>query len=95
MKIEIDDDAADDVVRAIMFDLYEILKDERHNLNQRREIRYKKRPRIHRIKKTLWRVKELKDFEKEDLEYNKTLLAAVITIIKHFTAHNNLPKELK
>ena len=39
--------------------------------------------------------KELKDFEKEDLEYNKTLLAAVITIIKYITAHNDLPKELK
>ena len=88
MKIEIDDDAADDVVRAIMFDLYEILKDERHNLKQRREIRYKKRPRIHRIE-------ELNAFEEEDLEYNKALLAAAITIIKHFTAHNNLPKELK
>ena len=88
MKIEIDDDAADDVVRAIMFDLYEILKDERHNLKQRREIRYKKRPRIHLIE-------ELNAFEKEELEDNKTLLAAVITIIKHFTAHNNLPKELK
>jgi len=88
MKIEIDDDAADDVVRAIMFDLYEILKDERHNLKQRREIRYKKRPRIHLIE-------ELNAFEKEDLEYNKDLSAAVITIIKHFTAHNNLPKELK
>ena len=88
MKIEIDDDAADDVVRAIMFDLYEILKDERHNLKQRREIRYKKRPRIHLIE-------ELNAFEEEDLEYNKTLLAAVITIIKYITAHNNLPKELK
>ena len=74
MKIEIDDDAADSVVRASMLDLYESLKDERRKLNQR---------------------KELKDFEKEDLEYNKTLLAAAITIIKHFTAHNNLPKELK
>jgi len=88
MKIEIDDDAADDVVRAIMFDLYETLKDERHNLKQRREIRYKKRPRIHLIE-------ELNAFEKEELEDNKTLLAAVITIIKHFTVHNNLPKELK
>ena len=39
--------------------------------------------------------KELKDFEKEDLEYNKTLLAAATTIIKYITAHNNLPKELK
>ena len=74
MKIEIDDDAADNIVRAIMFDLYESLKDERYNLKQR---------------------KELKDFEKEDLEYNKTLLAAVITIIKYITAHNDLPKELK
>ena len=88
MKIEIDDDAADDVVRAIMFDLYEILKDERHNLNQRREIRYKKRPRIHLIE-------ELNAFEKEDLEYNKDLSAAVITIIKYITAHSKLPKELK
>ena len=74
MKIEIDDDAADSVVRASMLDLYESLKDERRKLNQR---------------------KELKDFEKEDLEYNKTLLAAAITIIKYITAHNNLPKELK
>ena len=88
MKIEIDDDTADNVVRATMFDLYEILKDERHNLKQRREIRYKKRPRIHRIE-------ELNDFEMEDLEDNKNLLAAVITIIKYITAHNNLPKELK
>ena len=88
MKIEIDDDAADDVVRTIMFDLYESLKDERHNLKQRREIRYKKRPRIHRIE-------ELNDFEKEDLEYNKDLSAAVITIIKYITAHSKLPKELK
>ena len=74
MKIEIDDDAADSVVKASMLDLYESLKDERRKLNQR---------------------KELKDFEKEDLEYNKTLLAAAITIIKYITAHNNLPKELK
>jgi hypothetical protein len=74
MKIEIDDDAADGIVRAAMLDLYESLKDERRKLKQR---------------------KELKDFEKEDLEYNKTLLAAAITIIKHITAHNNLPKELK
>ena len=88
MKIEIDDDAADDVVRAIMLDLYENLKDERCNLKQRRERRHKKRPRISLIK-------ELNDFEKEDLEYNKTLLAAVITIIKYITAHNDLPKELK
>jgi len=88
MKIEIDDDAADDVVRAIMFDLYETLKDERHNLKQRREIRYKKRPRIHLIE-------ELNAFEKEELEDNKTLLAAVITIIKYITAHSKLPKELK
>ena len=75
LKIEIDDDTADNVVRASMLDLYESLKDDRHNLNQR--------------------IKELKDFEKEDLEYNKTLLAAAVTIIKHITAHNNLPKELK
>ena len=88
MKIEIDDDAADDVVRTIMFDLYESLKDQRYNLKQRRERRHKKRPRIYRIK-------ELNDFEKEDLEYNKTLLAAVITIIKYITAHSKLPKELK
>ena len=88
MKIEIDDDAADDVVRASMLDLYENLKDERCNLKQRREIRYKKRPRIHRIE-------ELNDFEKEDLEYNKDLSAAVITIIKYITAHSKLPKELK
>jgi len=74
MKIEVDDDTADNVVRATMFDLYESLKDKRHNLKQR---------------------KELKDFEKEDLEYNKTLLAAVITIIKYITAHSKLPKELK
>jgi len=67
MKIEIDNDAADDVVRASMLDLYESLKDERCKLNQR----------------------------KEDLEHNKTLLAAVTTIIKHITAHHNLPKELK
>ena len=88
MKIEIDDDAADSVVKASMLDLYESLKDERRNLNQRRERRHKKRPRISLIK-------ELNDFEKEDLEYNKTLLAATITIIKYITAHNNLPKELK
>jgi len=67
MKIEIDNDAADDVVRASMLDLYESLKDERCKLKQR----------------------------KEDLEHNKTLLAAVTTIIKHITAHHNLPKELK
>ena len=90
MKIEIDDDTADNVVRSIMFDLYKSLisTDERCNLNQRRERRHKKRPRISLIK-------ELNDFEKEDLEYNKTLLAAAITIIKYITAHNNLPKELK
>ena len=88
MKIEVDEDTADRIFRASMLDLYENLKDERHNLKQRREIRYKKRPRIHLIE-------ELNAFEKEDLEDNKTLLAAVITIIKHFTAHNNLPKELK
>ena len=88
MKIEIDDDAADDVVRTAMLDLYENLKDERHNLKQHREIRYKKRPRIHRIE-------ELNAFEKEDLEYNKDLSAAVITIIKYITAHSKLPKELK
>ena len=88
MKIEIDDDAADNVLRASMLDLYEDLKDERCNLKQRRERRHKKRPRISLIK-------ELNDFEEEDLEYNKTLLAAVITIIKYITAHNNLPKELK
>ena len=75
MKIEIDDDTADNVVRTTMFDLYESLKDQRYNLKQR--------------------IKELKDFEKEDLEYNKTLLAAVITIIKYITAHSKLPKELK
>ena len=88
MKIEIDDDAADSVVKASMLDLYENLKDERCNLNQRRERRHKKRPRISLIK-------ELNDFEKEDLEYNKTLLAAVITIIKYITTHSKLPKELK
>ena len=74
MKIEIDDDTADNVVRASMLELYEDLKDKRHNLKQR---------------------KELKDFEKEELEDNKTLLAAVITIIKYITAHSKLPKELK
>ena len=95
MKIEIDDDAADSVVKASMLDLYESLKDESRNLKQRRESRHKKRPRIHRIKKTLWRVKELKDFEKEELEDNKTLSAATTTIIKYIIAHNNLPKELK
>ena len=88
MKIEVDDDTADNVVRASMLDLYETLKGERCNLNQRRERRHKKRPRIHRIK-------ELNDFEEEDLEYNKTLLAATTTIIKYITAHHNLPKELK
>ena len=88
MKIEIDEDTADRIFRASMLDLYETLKDERCNLNQRRERRHKKRPRISLIK-------ELNDFEKEDLEYNKTLLAAAITIIKYITAHNNLPKELK
>ena len=75
MKIEIDDDTADNVVRTTMFDLYESLKDQRYNLKQR--------------------IKELKDFEKEDLKYNKTLLAAVITIIKYITTHSKLPKELK
>ena len=88
MKIEVDEDTADRIFRASMLDLYENLKDERCNLNQRRERRHKKRPRIHLIE-------ELNAFEKEELEDNKTLLAAVITIIKHFTAHNNLPKELK
>ena len=88
MKIEIDDDTADNVVRASMLDLYETLKDDRGDLNQRRERRHKKRPRIHRIK-------ELNDFEEEDLEDNKTLLAATTTIIKYITAHINLPKELK
>ena len=88
MKIEIDDDTADRIFRASMLDLYEDLKDERCNLKQRRERRHKKRPRIHRIK-------ELNDFEEEDLEDNKALSAAVITILKYITAHNNLPKELK
>ena len=88
MKIEVDDDTADRFFRAAMLDLYENLKDERCNLKQRRERRHKKRPRISLIK-------ELNDFEEEDLEDNKTLLAATITIIKYITAHNNLPKELK
>ena len=88
MKIEVDDDTADRIFRASMLDLYETLKGERCNLKQRRERRHKKRPRIHRIE-------ELNDFEEEDLEYNKTLLEATITIIKYITAHNNLPKELK
>ena len=88
MKIEVDEDTADRIFRASMLDLYETLKDERCNLNQRRERRHKKRPRIHRIK-------ELNDFEEEDLEDNKALSAAVITILKYITAHNNLPKELK
>ena len=88
MKIEVDDDTADNVVRATMFDLYESLKDEGCNLKQRRDRRHKKRPRIHRIK-------ELNDFEEEDLEDNKTLLAATTTIIKYITAHSKLPKELK
>jgi len=88
MKIEVDEDTADRIFRASMLDLYETLKDERCNLNQRRERRHKKRPRISLIK-------ELNDFEEEDLEYNKTLLAAVITIIKYITAHSKLPKELK
>ena len=88
MKIEIDEDTADRIFRASMLDLYETLKDERCNLKQRRERRHKKRPRIHRIK-------ELNDFEEEDLEDNKTLLAATTTIIKYIIAHNNLPKELK
>ena len=88
MKIEVDVDTADRIFRASMLDLYENLKDERCNLNQRRERRHKKRPRISLIK-------ELNDFEEEDLEDNKTLLAAATTIIKYITAHNNLPKELK
>ena len=88
MKIEVDEDTADRIFRASLLDLYETLKDERCDLNQRRERRHKKRPRIHRIK-------ELNDFEEEDLEDNKTLLAATTTIIKYITAHNNLPKELK
>ena len=88
MKIEVDEDTADRIFRASMLDLYETLKGERCNLNQRRERRHKKRPRIHRIE-------ELNDFEKEDLEYNKDLSAAVITIIKYITAHSKLPKELK
>ena len=88
MKIEVDEDTADRIFRASMLDLYETLKDERCNLNQRRERRHKKRPRIHRIK-------ELNDFEEEDLEDNKTLLAATTTIIKYITAYKYLPKELK
>ena len=88
MKIEVDEDTADRIFRASLLDLYETLKDERCDLNQRRERRHKKRPRIHRIK-------ELNDFEEEDLEDNKTLLAATITIIKYITAHSKLPKELK
>ena len=88
MKIEVDDDTADRIFRASMLDLYEDLKDERCNLKQRRERRHKKRPRISLIK-------ELNDFEEEDLEDNKTLLAATTTIIKYITAHSKLPKELK
>ena len=88
MKIEVDEDTADRIFRASMLDLYETLKGERCNLNQRRERRHKKRPRISLIK-------ELNDFEEEDLEDNKTLLAATTTIIKYITAHHNLPKELK
>ena len=88
MKIEVDEDTADRIFRASMLDLYETLKDERCNLNQRRERRHKKRPRIHRIK-------ELNDYEEEDLEDNKTLLAATATIIKYITAYKYLPKELK
>ena len=88
MKIEVDEDTADRIFRASMLDLYETLKGERCNLKQRRESRHKKRPRIHRIE-------ELNAFEEEDLEYNKELSAAVITIIKYITAHSKLPKELK
>ena len=88
MKIEVDEDTADRIFRASMLDLYETLKDERCNLNQRRERRHKKRPRISLIK-------ELNDFEEEDLEDNKTLLAATTTIIKYITAYKYLPKELK
>tara|TARA_Y100000310_G_C20183004_1_gene579048 strand:+ start:146 stop:379 length:234 start_codon:yes stop_codon:yes gene_type:complete len=77
MKIEIDNDAADDVVRASMLDLYESLKDERCKLNQRKEDM------------------DGRPYVDSALEYNKTLLAAVTTIIKHITAHHNLPKELK
>ena len=88
MKIEVDEDTADRIFRASMLDLYETLKGDRCNLKQRRERRHKKRPRIHRIE-------ELNDFEEEDLEDNKTLLAATITIIKYITAYKYLPKELK
>ena len=83
-RIEIDNDAADDVVRASMLDLYESLKDERCKMTARGR---------GRILGPAF-AEELNQ-RKEDLEHNKTLLAAVTTIIKHITAHHDLPKELK
>jgi hypothetical protein len=46
-------------------------------------------------------IKELKDtdnlpkYEKEDLAYNEKFLDACVTILKHYTAHSELPEELK
>ena len=46
-------------------------------------------------------IEELKDtnnlpkYEKEDLTYNEKLLNACVTILKHYTAHSELPEELK
>jgi|APSaa5957512535_1039671.scaffolds.fasta_scaffold06564_2 hypothetical protein len=46
-------------------------------------------------------IEELKDtnnlpkYEKEDLTYNEKLLDACVTILKHYTAHSELPEELK
>ena len=46
-------------------------------------------------------IKELKDtdnlpkYEKEDLIYNEKFLDACVTILKHYTAHSELPEELK
>ncbi len=34
-------------------------------------------------------------YKREDLKYNEELLAACITILKHYVPHSNLPEELK
>ena len=40
-------------------------------------------------------LKTLKDYQKEDLEYDKNLLEATKTMIKHYTPYQDLSEELK
>ena len=40
-------------------------------------------------------LKNLKEHQKEDLEYSKLLLSACIVVLKHYTVHEKWPEELK